>query len=49
MRLDSDSDCSKLDHAVFWRILRVLDDDALALVGFGPVLLEEAIADPPVS
>ena len=46
VRLDRDENVAQLYHAVLWRVVRVLDDDTLALDRLRPVLLEEAVADP---
>lgn len=36
-------------HGVFWRILRILDHDALSLVWLRPVFLKKPIVNPALS
>lgn len=46
MGLNCNRDESNFRHAILGRILRILVDDALALMRFCPVFLEQAIAYP---
>lgn len=46
VRFKNDCDLADLGHAILWRILWIFLNDALLFGGLGPILLEQAVADP---
>lgn len=46
MGLNRNCDCSNFCHGIFRGVLRVLDKNPLALMRFGPILLEQAFVYP---